>query len=69
MAAVTAICAFPQHNVVKLHHTNGSISTFNADEISKITFEEENDDPGMTQAVDLGLSVKWASCNIGATRP
>ena len=69
LAAVTAICAFPQHNVVKLHHTNGSISTFNADEISKITFEEENDDPGMTQAVDLGLSVKWASCNIGATRP
>lgn len=25
--------------------------------------------PANVQAVDLGLSVKWASCNIGVTTP
>jgi hypothetical protein len=25
--------------------------------------------PSKAQAVDLGLSVKWASCNVGATFP
>lgn len=33
----------------------------------------DEDEPGKTpsavKAVDLGLSVKWASCNIGATKP
>ena len=28
--------------------------------------EGESDAPG---AVDLGLSVKWASCNLGASKP
>ncbi len=69
IAIVTAICAYPQQNVVKLHHSNGSVSTFNANDISKITFEEETDDPSKVEAVDLGLSVKWASCNVGAARP
>lgn len=36
--------------------------------------EEENnvpveEDESYVQAVDLGLSVKWASCNLGATKP
>ena len=30
---------------------------------------ENTDAPLSTDAIDLGLSVKWASCNIGATSP
>ena len=34
------------------------------------TNEENNDTPTTdSRAVDLGLSVKWASCNVGATAP
>ena len=37
--------------------------------------EEESDEPTINEpttdsrAIDLGLSVKWASCNVGATEP
>ena len=29
----------------------------------------ENTDTFLVEAVDLGLSVKWASCNVGADSP
>lgn len=37
--------------------------------IKEITFDVKNDDGGDLQgheAVDLGLSVRWAACNVGA---
>ena len=30
---------------------------------------ENNSDTGQFEAIDLGLSVKWASCNVGANSP
>ncbi len=34
-----------------------------------LVFETALPDKFTAEAVDLGLSVKWASCNLGATRP
>ena len=46
---------------------NTVISTFKSDVKS---FKIKNGSgEGATEAVDLGLSVKWASCNLGASKP
>ncbi len=46
---------------------NQNISTLDYD--SSITNIKYVDDFSQSAAVDLGLSVKWGSCNIGATTP
>ncbi|HBE55428.1 MAG TPA: hypothetical protein DDW22_05335 [Prevotellaceae bacterium] len=37
--------------------------------VDSITFSEEVELPSDTSYVDLGLSVKWATCNVGASKP
>lgn len=51
-----------------------SIYSINITDFTEIVvnFEEENivpDAPISIEYVDLGLSVKWATCNLGATKP
>ena len=51
-----------------------SIYSINITDFTEIVvnFEEENivpDAPVSIEYVDLGLSVKWATCNLGATKP
>ncbi len=54
--------------VMRVEMTDGSVQRIAVDDVNCITFEtEEVFDP--RQAVDLGLSVKWAACNIGADTP
>ena len=57
---------------------DGVKTTYEVANVDSITFSEvENPDPntGATgsengyEYVDLGLSVKWATCNVGATKP
>ena len=36
---------------------------------SENVVEDEKQDPVSWESVDLGLSVKWATCNIGASTP
>ena len=47
--------------------TYGSIA--NADSGLVFTNENEPETLGPGDAVDLGLTVKWAACNVGATKP
>jgi hypothetical protein len=37
--------------------------------VLNFTTKKDDDDPTPGDAIDLGLSVKWASCNVGATSP
>lgn len=69
LAALAVTGAFAQQTVVKIHRSNGTIETYNSQDISKITFEKQSLDPADAEAVDLGLSVKWGTCNLGATTP
>lgn len=63
-----AYCGFAQ--TMTIHYKNGQNVKFNAENIDFIDFQEKSNS-GTTvsesDAVDLGLSVLWASYNVGAT--
>ena len=49
---------------------DGVKTTYEVANVDSITFSKvENPDPDNHEYVDLGLSVKWATCNVGATKP
>ena len=52
---------------------DGTVDVADVTEVVNIILNPDNDDdtPTITtgEAIDLGLSVKWASCNVGATTP
>lgn len=55
-------------NVMKIEKTDGSTTEIAIDEIRRITFAEKvaPDTVAVGKPVDLGLSVLWASWNVGA---
>lgn len=57
---------------MNIHYKNGQTVEYNMDNIDYVEFTEKKENNAQVsseKAVDLGLSVKWASCNIGATSP
>ena len=70
-AAFMAISSMAQdRQVMQIHRADGTTEERYVDEITKITFSKESEiTPSDTKAVDLGLSVKWASANVGASKP
>lgn len=57
----------------KVTKTDGTTYEFKTSETSSIEFiegkNETKPETGSHEAVDLGLSVKWAKCNVGANTP
>lgn len=60
-----------QAQTVNIHFKNGTTINFHEDLVESIDFSEKTPEPTLTagEAVDLGLSVMWASFNIGAETP
>ena len=56
---------------VNVHFKNGQVINYPSENVDYIDFSAKPEDPFITQGtvVDLGLSVNWASCNIGASKP
>ena len=56
---------------VNVHFKNGQTIQFNSSNVDYVDFSAKAPDPTVTSgtAVDLGLSVYWASCNLGAEKP
>ena len=56
---------------VNVHFKNGQTIQFNSSNVDYVDFSSKAPDPTVTSgtAVDLGLSVYWASCNLGAEKP
>ena len=56
---------------VNVHFKNGQKIRFNSENVDYVDFSEKAPDPTLTagQVVDLGLSVSWSSCNLGAEKP
>lgn len=53
-----------------IHRTDGTTEERYVDEIASITFSKEGEvEPSETEAVDMGLSVKWANRNLDAAKP
>lgn len=65
-----SLCASAQNNVVEVVlnvvKKDSIILSHNADEINNIEWNEATNEH---EYVDLGLSVKWATCNVGAYSP
>src|SRR5574344_2517870 len=57
--------------VTQLIYTKDSLYKTPLSEIDSVSFimKSSNDTITPGEAIDLGLSVKWASCNVGATTP
>lgn len=66
---LAATSSFAQ--TLNIHFNNGTSVEFNKELINYVDFSEKASEPTLTagEAVDLGLSVKWASCNLGAETP
>ena len=60
-----------QAQTMNVHFKNGTKVEFNSVNVDYVDFTEKPSDPTLTPGdyVDLGLSVKWASCNLGASTP
>ena len=71
MASLIVAAAMPataKDRVMYVNDGAGNITRHTITDATRITFgyEEEQD---FSEPVDLGLSVKWASCNLGASLP
>ena len=56
---------------INIHFKNGQTIEYPSANVDYVDFSTKASDPNITagQAVDLGLSVCWALCNIGAEKP
>ena len=56
---------------INIHFKNGQKVQFTEENVDHVDFSPKPDAPTLTpgEVVDLGLSVKWASCNLGASTP
>ena len=61
-----------QERVMNIYLGDGTVQTIKVTDVQKITFTLSTDEPdpaGGVQMVDMGLSVKWANYNMGASKP
>ena len=61
--------ATAQEKILNIYKGNTIVSTYELAEIDSIKFERQQPIYNGHAYVDLGLSVKWATCNVGATAP
>lgn len=64
-----AVSAMAQ--TMNVHFKNGTKVEFSSENVEYVDFTEKPSDPTLTPGdyVDLGLSVKWATCNLGSSTP
>lgn len=63
------IVATAQAQVKRITHVWKAGHDTTVEDADSITFSEETAAPSASSYVDLGLSVKWATCNVGASKP
>ncbi|MDY4512770.1 MAG: hypothetical protein SPE10_04900, partial [Paludibacteraceae bacterium] len=68
-ALCMSVCAMAQSEFY-VYKTDGSSVQFTIADVDSISFTAPASDPANGhEYVDLGLSVKWATCNVGASKP
>ena len=71
-ALMLTVAASAQTTIKGDVNGDGTVDIADVTEVVNIILNPDSDDDTPTtdsRAVDLGLSVKWASCNVGATTP
>lgn len=71
MVAAIACHFAVQAQTVNVHFKNGQKIQFSSANVEYVDFSEKAPDPTVSAGavVDLGLSVYWCSCNVGAEAP
>lgn len=72
LSVIVAISATSMSaQTVNVHFKNGQQIQFSSNNVDYVDFSEKAPDPTVTAGavVDLGLSVYWCSCNVGAEAP
>ena len=81
MTAAFAVCmlsmAQSDSYTMQVYLSGGDVQSFSVSDVDSVVFVETADESSSSntnyinghEAVDLGLSVKWATCNIGADSP
>lgn len=72
LIAIAMLCVLSvDAQTINIHFKNGQKVQFPDSQVDYVDFTAKPDDPTLTagDAIDLGLSVKWASCNLGASTP
>lgn len=67
LAAVFPVSA--QSYYINVYQKDGKTLKLPVNDVDSIRFVLENEAPANVRYVDLGLSVMWADCNVGATSP
>lgn len=67
-ASVSASSWAQDKKVMKIWHANAAEERA-VENVDSITFATAKAATTIPEAIDLGLSVKWASCNLGASKP
>ena len=71
-ALMLCVAASAQTTIKGDVNGDGAVDIADVTEVVNIILNPDSDDDTPTtdsRAIDLGLSVKWASCNVGATAP
>lgn len=66
LVALGAFTAQAETKLMRIQYANGNSELKKVTDVVKITFEDEGELPPEELLVDMGLSVKWASHNVGA---
>ena len=72
VAVLSAAGALAQENerIMVVLKTDGTAIRVSVGEVREVFFANDTPEPEPTmESVDLGLSVKWATCNLGASKP
>ena len=70
LAVAGILTANADTKMMRIHYADGRSELVKVTDMVKLTFEEVGDVPETgDQMVDMGLSVMWASYNMGATKP
>ena len=71
LSAICLMAVAANAQTVNVHFKNGQVINYNADNVDYVDFSAKAPEPTVTagEVVDLGLSVYWASCNLGASKP
>lgn len=69
--AIAALATSLSAQTVNVHFKNGQTIVFPSNNVEFVDFSEKAPDPTVSAGavVDLGLSVYWCSCNVGAESP
>lgn len=62
-------CATINAQGIKIYQNSGEVIEIAYTDIDSIVAYGDNNNDDMYEAVDLGLSVKWATCNVGSPVP